>query len=267
MGWTADSGAMSLTIPAGTPLGTYDVELLATNQGRHRTLTVPVQVVTDDPTASAPTTVPQPGVAVGPTILPVWIRWNAATDPTSPVAGYQVEMSVKGGEFGATLDLPATQLATTRTVSYEVPYRFRVRAVDAAGNWSPWATGPVVLMHAVDDRNSSLVRHGSWGPLGSDGSWRRTLTSSKTYGNSVSLTFSGRAITLIAAKDPRRGSAQILIDGKVVGTVSLKAGSWHGQIVSFNYEFPTAGTHTITVRVNGTGTYRDVLVDAFVISR
>jgi hypothetical protein len=156
---------------------------------------------------------------------------------------------------------------TTRTISYEVPYRFRVRAVDAAGNWSPWATGPVVLMHAVDDRNSSIVRHGSWAPLGSDGSWRRTLTSSSTYGNSVSLTFSGRAITLVAAKDPRRGSAQILIDGKAAGTVSLKAGSWHGQIVSYTYEFATAGTHTITVKVNGTGTYRDVLVDAFVISR
>ena len=49
--------------------------------------------------------------------------------------------------------------------------------------------------------------------------------------------------------------------------MSLKAGSWHGQIVSFNYQFPASGTHTITVKVNGTGTYRDVLVDAFVISR
>jgi subtilisin family serine protease len=267
LGWTANNGTMSITIPAGTPLGAYDIELQATNQGRTRTLTVPIQVVTDDPTASAPVSVPQPGVAVGPTIVPVRIGWNAATDPTSPIAGYQVEMSVKGGAFGATVDLAASRFDTTRTISYEVPYRFRVRAIDAAGNWSPWATGPVVLMHAVDDRSSSLVRHGSWGPLGSDGSWRRTLTSSKTYGNSVSLTFTGRAITLVAAKDPRRGSAQILIDGKSVATVSLKAGSWHGQIVTFNYLFPAAGTHTITVKVNGTGTYRDVLVDAFVISR
>jgi len=267
MGWTADAGSMSITIPAGTPLGTYDVALLATNQGRHQTLTVPVQVVTDDPTASPPATVPQFGAAVGPTVLPVRIGWKAATDPTSPIAGYQVEMSVKGGEFGATVDLPASKLDTTRWISYEVPYQFRVRAVDTAGNWSPWATGPVVVMHAVDDRNGAIVRHGSWGSLGSVGSWRQTLTSSTTYGNTVSLTFSGRAITLVAAKDPRRGSAQILIDGKAVGTVSLTAGSWHGQIVSFNYEFPAVGTHTITVKVNGTGTYRDVLVDAFVISR
>jgi hypothetical protein len=267
LGWKANAGTMSITIPAGTPLGTYDIELQARNQGRTKTLTVPIQVVTDDPTASPPATVPQFGAAVGPTFLPVRIGWNAATDPTSPIAGYQVQMSVKGGAFGATVDLAGSRLDTTRTISYEVPYRFRVRAVDAAGNWSPWATGPVVLMHAVDDRSGSIVRHGSWGPLGSDGSWRRTLTSSKTYGNSVSMSFTGRAITLVAAKDPRRGSAQILVDGKSVATVSLKAGSWHGQIVSFNYQFPAAGTHTITVRVNGTGTYRDVLVDAFVISR
>jgi len=49
--------------------------------------------------------------------------------------------------------------------------------------------------------------------------------------------------------------------------VNLKAGSWHGQIVTFNYQFMASGTHTITVKVNGTGTYREVLVDAFVISR
>jgi len=267
LGWTADTAPMSITIPAGTPLGSYEVELTATNQGRVKTMTVPVQVVTDDPTAVAPVTVPQPGVAVGPTVLPVRIGWKAATDPTSQIAGYQVEMSVKSGPFGATVDLPASALDTTRTVSFEVPYRFRVRAVDAAGNWSPWATGPVVVMHAVDDRSGSLVRHGAWGPLASDSSWRQTLTSSQTYGNSVSLTFTGRAIALVAAKDPRRGSAQILIDGKAVGSVSLKAGSWHGQIVSYVYQFPTSGTHTITVKVNGTGAYRDVLVDAFVISR
>jgi len=267
LGWTANTSAMSVTIPAGTPLGSYDIELTATNQGRTKSITLPVQVVKDDPTAVAPVTVPQPGAAVGPTILPVRIGWSAAKDPTSPIAGYQVEMSVKGGAFGATVDLPGSALDTSRTVSYEVPYRFRVRAVDAAGNWSPWATGPVVVLHAVDDRSGSLVRRGAWGALGSGGSWRQTLTSSATYGNSVSMSFTGRAITLVAAKDPRRGSAQILIDGKAVGTVSLKAGSWHGQIVSFIYQFPTSGTHTITVKVNGTGTYRDVLVDAFVISR
>ena len=129
------------------------------------------------------------------------------------------------------------------------------------------STNPAEPASAVDDRSGSLVRRGTWGPLGSGGSWRQTLTSSSTYGNSVSLTFTGRAIALVAAKDPRRGSAGILIDGKAVGTVNLKAGSWHGQIVSFIYQFPSSGAHTITITVNGTGTYRDVLVDAFVISR
>ena len=267
LGWTANAGSMSITVPPGTALGSYAIELTASNQGRTKTLAVPLQVVQDNPTANAPATTPQAGVPVGPTILPVRIGWNVATDPTSPIAGYQVEMSVKGGAFGAAVNLPASARDTTRTVSFEVPYRFRVRAVDTAGNWSPWATGPVELMHAVDDRSGSIVRHGSWASLSSDGSWRRTLTSSATTGNSVSLTFTGRAITLVAAKDPRRGTAQILIDGTAVSTVNLKAGSWHGQIVTFNYQFMASGTHTITVKVNGTGTYREVLVDAFVISR
>ena len=78
------------------------------------------------------------------------------------------------------------------------------------------------------------------------------------------MTFTGTAISLVAARDPNRGSARIFIDGRAVATVSLKAGSWHGRIVSFIYQFPASGTHKITVSVNGTG---DVPLDAFVISR
>jgi hypothetical protein len=83
----------------------------------------------------------------------------------------------------------------------------------------------------------------------------------------MSLRFTGTSVAFVAARDPRRGSVQIFIDGTSVGTVSLAAGSWHGRIISYLKTFDAAGTHTIRVRVVGTGTYPNVLVDAFVIQR
>ena len=56
LGWTTNRGRLPVTIPEGTPLGHYQVGIIATNQGRTRTMTVPVDVVVDTPTANAPIT-------------------------------------------------------------------------------------------------------------------------------------------------------------------------------------------------------------------
>ncbi len=266
-GWTDDTGSVAVTIPAGTPLGDYQVGVEASNQGRTDETVVPVKVVEDDPTAFAPKAVPQSGAAIGPANLPVLIQWPAATDPTSGIGGYQWEVSVNGGGFHGTTNIPGSTHEIVRSLAYNVSYRFRMRAEDSAGHWSPWVVGPIVRMAPVDDRSSSIVRNGPWTGIPSGDAWARTLSSSETAGATVSLTFTGSSISFVAAKDPRRGSAQILIDGASVGTVSLTAGSWHGRIVSFIRTFATPGKHTITVKVVGTGKYRDVLVDAFVVSR
>jgi hypothetical protein len=264
MGWTANNGTMSITIPAGTPLGAYDIELQATNQGRTRTLTVPIQVVRTTRRHPRPP----------PCRSRAWRsvrrscradrleRGDRSDEPDRRLPGRDER---EGGAFGATVDLAASRFDTTRTISYEVPYRFRVRAIDAAGNWSPWATGPVVLMHAVDDRSSSLVRHGSWGTLGSDGSCADPHEL-EDYGNSVSLTFTG-----VRSRSSRQGPTPWLGPDphrRQVGRHGEPEGrSRHGRSSrSTTCSRPPARTRS-PVKVNGTGTYRDVLVDAFVISR
>ena len=56
MGWTANAGKVTVTIPKGTPPGTYTIGLRGTNQGRASDTTISVNVVENDPTAAAPTT-------------------------------------------------------------------------------------------------------------------------------------------------------------------------------------------------------------------
>ena len=267
LGWTANTGNLSISIPAGTPLGAYEIELQATNQGRVQTMTIPVQVVEDDPTAFPSIAVPIAGSRLEATSVPVRVRWPAATDPTSPIAGYQLQVSVNGAAFGGTVDLGATRLDITRSLSLETWYRFRVRARDTAGHWSAWSVGPATKMHPVDDRSSSIVRRGAWSRSSPTSAWRRTVSGSSTTGASMSLRFTGRAIAFVAPKNAYRGKAQIFIDGTYVTTISLKSSTQQSRNLAFVRTFSTSATHTIRVRVVGGGTYPNVRVDAFVIWR
>ena len=269
LGWTANAGRLSVVVPADAPLGSYEIGVKATNQGRTTMTTLAVEVVDDDPTASAPTgTAMLSGVTMGRTAMYLRVTWPAATDPTSAIAGYETQRSENGGPWAATVTRSAAQREAVYSLKFDTPYRFRVRAVDAAGNWSPWAErASTTRIHPVDDRNGAVYRSSSWVRRTSSSAWRTTLIDSRSAGARVSLTFTGREIAVIAPKGPRRGKARIYVDGVYIKTIGLRATSYAGRQVVFTRAFPTSGRHTITVRVVGTGTYRLVRLDAFVVSR
>ena len=140
-GWNTTTGGVSVTIPAGTRLGRYQLGVRGTNQGRSATATIDVDVVSDDPTAKAPTQRLGYMTQLGATAVPVIVAWPAATDPTSAIGGYQVQMSRNGGTWGSALGRSATHRDAVYNLRYGDSYAFRVRARDAAGNWSPWVAG------------------------------------------------------------------------------------------------------------------------------
>jgi hypothetical protein len=268
LGWSANAGRLSVVVPPGTPLGRYDIGVEATNQGRVAATTLAVEVVDDDPTASAPTTAMLTGVRMGPTAMYVRVGWPAATDPTSAIAGYETEWSESGGPWTGTVARTAAQRDIVYSLKFDTSYRFRVRAVDAAGNWSPWAErSTTTRIHPVDDRNKAVYRSSSWVRGTYSSAWQTTVIASRSAGARVSLTFTGREIAVIAPKGPKRGTAKIYIDGVYIKTINLRATSSLSRQVVFTRAFPSSGTHTITVRVVGTGTYPTVRLDAFVISR
>ena len=93
VGWTGDTGSVAVTIPAGTPLGDYQIGVEASNQGR-----TDETVVRGEGRRGRPHGVRsqgRPAVRRGDRCtanLPVLIQWPAATDPTSgdrriPVGG------------------------------------------------------------------------------------------------------------------------------------------------------------------------------------
>jgi subtilisin family serine protease len=268
MGWTADDGHLAVTVPKGTPVGPYTIDVQGTNQGRTESTTVTVNVVNDPPTARAPLTSLVAVVPLSKTSAQVRVFWPAATDPHSAIAAYQVQTSKNGGTWGATVSTSGATQEARYTLAFDAIYQFRVRAMDAAGNWSPWAVAPgTSRVHPYDDRSSSIEHAGSWSHASSSGAYAGTLSNTSAHGYKVGFNFTGHSIAYVSPKGPNLGKAQLFVDGAYIGTINLYARTSASRQVIFSRYFAAGGSHRISLTVLGTGSHPRVSLDAFVVSR
>ncbi len=268
MGWTATKAAVNTSIPAGTPPGDYKIEVQGTNQGRTVTGQIAVQVVQDQPTAQPPVAWIMPNVRSGMTSARVLVSWPKATDPTSAIDAYEVQVSRAGGPWGGTTARTAAQLSAEYAVDYGIPTTFRVRARDTAGNWSDWATAAApTQVFRVDDRSKSVIyRKGTWTRRSNVYATSGTITTSSATGAYARLSFTGRGISLVAPRATGYGYAEISIDGVAVKRVLLRSGTLGNRWIVFDRKFATSGNHMILVRVYG-GTVRTIAIDAFLVTK
>jgi hypothetical protein len=229
---------------------------------------VSVNVVVDPPTAQAPSLSFILHNRMGMTDIPVRISWPAATDPSSAIAGYEVESSQSGGAWTPAIALGAAQHDTTYTLKFATSYRFRVRAVDAAGNWSPWVQGGVnPWLTPVDDRSASIARGGSWSGISRTAAYRSTLLGSTQKGASLSFTFTGHAIAVVGPRSLAHGRAKVYVDGIYITTINMRTTASTSRVVAFTHAFPGGGTHRIKLVVVGLDPARLFRLDAFVVSK
>ena len=144
-------------------------------------------------------------------------------------------------------------------------YALRLRARDAAGNWSPWVESTPFAPVLSQDTSPTLARSGGWTRYRR--SWMSGGTSlySRTRGKWVERSFTGRAIALVGSKSPGRGKAKVYIDGVLAATVDFRRSSAAHRQVVFTRSWATARPHTLKVVVLGTSGRPRVDVDAFVI--
>jgi hypothetical protein len=89
--------------------------------------------------------------------------------------------------------------------------------------------------------------------------------SSGETGATARLRFTGRGIAFIAPTNATRGRAYIYLDGTLRATVELRTSTSLYRRAMYVGNWSASGTHTIEVKVAGTG--RNVSVDGFVILR
>jgi subtilisin len=266
-GFSAVSTTMSVRIPSGTANGRYPVTIIATD-GPHRYETdVNVDVTRDNPTASAPTASIAAGWTLGlsPATAPIRLRWSPATDPTSPIGRYQTEVSIDGGAYGSTYSVTTT--TAVRSVPIGHTFRFRLRAMDIAGNRSNWVSGASGRVSAYDDRSASLTYAGTWGRATGRYAYRKTLTYSIHNGPSVRATLQGRHIAIAAPIGPTRGWFKVYVNGVYKGTVSLFSRVGISRRIVWSVTYSTIGTRSLRLVAVRSSSRLRVEVDAILSGR
>jgi subtilisin family serine protease len=271
-GWTANSTNATVTAPSSVRPGTYQFKVVGSNWGRVKSTTVTVEVSSDVPTAKAPTISVATGLSLGrlangSNTVTLRATWPAATDPSDPIAGYQVEHSNNGAAFGSTVNTTAaTRTAAFRGLAFSTTHRFRVRAQDRDGDWSPWVeTAVSTWPTAVGDRSSSLAYRGAWRQNVSSPATGGSITTTSRTGASVRYRFTGLGVAVVAPTSRTRGKASIYIDGVYRATIDLRTSTTQHRRVVYARSFGSSGSHTIELRVLGTAGRPMVSLDGFVV--
>ena len=271
-GWTANAASVRVTVPDNARPGTYNLQVSGSNWGRTRSTTLTVRVASDLPAAKAPTLSVLSGSSLGLTssganTVTIRAAWGAATDPSDAITRYEVERSTNGGAFGSMIATSgSTRSASYSGLSFGATYRFRVRAQDSDGSWSAWvASAATVTPLAISDGSSLVTYSGRWSRYNSTLATNAWHMSSNDAGAIARHRFTGRGIAFIAPTNASRGTARIYIDGTHRATINLRSTSTLYRRAMYVGNWSASGTHTIEVRVVGTG--RNVSVDGFVVLR
>ena len=183
---------------------------------------------------------------------------------------FQAQVSRNGGAFTA-VNLPreGASHAEYRMGSGN-RYRFRVRAVDAAGNASPWAV--TTVQPSVLQQSAQQVRYvGRWARPSVTSSGAR-VRSTSARGATATLRTKAHTVEVVAPTGPNRGRAAVLVNGHRVRIVDLYSARTRArQTVATVHGLTTQETSVVQVRVldrkrsasHGTG----VALDAFVLIR
>jgi hypothetical protein len=205
---------------------------------------------------------------LGTSAVPVKLSWTA-TDGESDIAEYQLQR-IKG-DGSSYQEVSLSSATSTSETLYLVPgksFRYRVRARDAAGNWSDWAYGSEFAVDALQETSETIAYEGtSWMQETSDEAYGGSRMYAVGPGETAKFTFEGREIAWVAVRGSDHGQAEVWLDGAKIRTVDLYSPSALPRRVVFRKSWDSSETHTLEVKVFGTEGRPRVDVDAFVTIR
>jgi hypothetical protein len=254
-------GAISAAgLYSATAAGTATVT--ATARGIQGSATITVRLDAYPPVARAPTSAFVAATGLDPSTIPVRVSWAAATDQGRGVAGYELERYLGVAWVSVPL-AKATDTSVTVVLAPGKVYRFRVRAVDRAGNVSAWATAGAFRLGAVQETSTAVLRKGHWTASFAPAYYGGRAMSSQVVGAAARITFTGQQVAWVSTVGPTRGQARVYVDGAYVRTVDLRSSSIAARRIVYVRSWTSSGTHTLEIRVVGTSGRPRVDVDAF----
>lgn len=254
---SCSAGTVILTLKAGSVLD------LAANAGPvSASIAATVTIDRTAPTATTPVASLRTGASLSGSTIPVTVAWTGADTGGAGVARYDLARSTDNGvTWAAPVSVATASKATTVTGSGTV--RFRVRAIDKAGNIGAWIAGPNLTPSIVQTATSTT---GTWltqtATTFSGGSTRYASAANA----SATFTFTGRSIALVTTVAASRGAVKIYVDGSATAIVlDTYAATTAYQRLAWTKTWSTSASHTIKLVVVGTAGRPRVDLDAFAI--
>jgi chitodextrinase len=174
---------------------------------------------------------------------------------------------VNGGAW-TSVALPSRLAQVVKTsLSLTAKTRFRVRARDKVGNWSPWRYGPTIKGSAYQESSPYLRWSNGWSRTASTAWMGGVAATSIRAGAASAFVFTGRSFGWVGRKGPDGGLVRVLVDGKVVGTVDLRSPTVGPRTVLWAATWLATSTHVIRLENLGTAGSPGVVVDAFLTVR
>ena len=256
--------SMTVRVGSSAASGSYPITIRATSGPQVRTKTVTLTVDATPPVVRPPALGPVAGTTFSTSSFAARGTWHAATDAHG-IARYQAAWQVDGHGWSKAVSLGASTLGVRRTFVVGHGYQLRVRAEDKLGNWSAWVTAPAFTASVVQDTSPIFVRTGTWSRYRNTAMSGGTTLDAKAKGASLTGTFTGRGIAIIAPLGTTRGKAQVWIDGTLAWTLDLHRSSPVARRVVAARTWLTSRSRQIRIVVLGTAGHPRVDLDALVI--
>ena len=114
--------------------------------------------------------------------------------------------------------------------------------------------------------NSKAIHYGSkWKRAEHSGYRGDAVRQATRRGQTATFRFKGSQVAWNGPKGPTRGKAKVYLDGQYVKTVDLYASHFKARNRIFTKSFADSGSHTLTIKVNGTKGRPVVAIDEFVV--
>ncbi len=248
--------------PAAGFVGTDTFSYTITDGVLTGSAVVTVHVVKDvvKPVVSAPVQTIGSQI-VGATTVKVHLSWGG-TDTGSGISKFELWESTDGHAFTKVKSTTAQSANVVLTRNHT--YRFRVRAIDKAGNIGAYAYGPT--LKSVLYQETSARYPIAWNTVNSTSYLGGHARKTSTAGRSVILGTTGRTFTWIGAHGPTRSTADVYIDGVLKAHVNLFSTVTSYRRVIYSITFASKAAHQIRIVYTGPTSGR-IDFDALVVLR
>ena len=192
-------------------------------------------------------------------VAPVRLSWSA-TDGQGALLRQELQRSRGAGQYGIySRPRPAAGNADA-TMERWTSTGWRIKAVDLVGNAT--TSTPLTTRLAPIQSGKATLSDGWSSKVRASASDRNLITTTRPR-SSASVSFTGRAVAVVAPSGPGKGRFRVRIDGLIVATVDQVATLTTARRILFVSNALTPGPHTIKITALG----GSVELDAFLVLR